>query len=65
MDPSELAGKRVLVVGLARAGSAAADALLAAGADVVAFSLDETGRPTPEGSGRAASKSTWDARRRR
>ncbi len=42
MSTSELAGRRVLVVGLARAGSAAADALLAAGADVVAFSLDET-----------------------
>jgi UDP-N-acetylmuramoylalanine--D-glutamate ligase len=39
---TELAGRRVLVVGLARAGSAAADALLAAGAEVVAFSLDET-----------------------
>jgi UDP-N-acetylmuramoylalanine--D-glutamate ligase len=39
---NELAGRRVLVVGLARAGSAAADALLDAGADVVAFSLDET-----------------------
>jgi UDP-N-acetylmuramoylalanine--D-glutamate ligase len=39
---TELAGRRVLVVGLARAGSAAADALLDAGADVVAFSLDET-----------------------
>jgi len=41
MDVSELAGRRVLVVGLARAGSAAADALLDAGADVVAFSLEE------------------------
>jgi UDP-N-acetylmuramoylalanine--D-glutamate ligase len=39
---SELAGRRVLVVGLARAGAAAADALLDAGADVVAFSLEET-----------------------
>jgi UDP-N-acetylmuramoylalanine--D-glutamate ligase len=39
---SELAGRRVLVVGLARAGSAAAEALLDAGADVVAFSLEET-----------------------
>jgi UDP-N-acetylmuramoylalanine--D-glutamate ligase len=39
---NELAGRRVLVVGLARAGAAAADALLDAGADVVAFSLDET-----------------------
>jgi UDP-N-acetylmuramoylalanine--D-glutamate ligase len=42
MNANELAGRRVLVVGLARAGSAAADALLDAGADVVAFSLDET-----------------------
>ena len=39
---SELAGRRVLVVGLARAGAAAADALLAQGAEIVAFSLDET-----------------------
>ena len=37
----DLAGKRVLVVGLARAGSAAADVLLARGAEVVAFSLEE------------------------
>jgi UDP-N-acetylmuramoylalanine--D-glutamate ligase len=37
---SELAGRRVLVVGLARAGSAAADALLDAGAHVVGFDLD-------------------------
>jgi UDP-N-acetylmuramoylalanine--D-glutamate ligase len=42
MSAAELAGRRVLVIGLARAGSAAADALLDAGADVVAFSLDET-----------------------
>ena len=42
MSASELAGRRVLVVGLARAGSAAAAALLDVGADVVAFSLDET-----------------------
>jgi UDP-N-acetylmuramoylalanine--D-glutamate ligase len=39
---NDLAGRRVLVVGLARAGSAAADALLAVGAEVVAFSLEET-----------------------
>jgi UDP-N-acetylmuramoylalanine--D-glutamate ligase len=38
----DLAGRRVLVVGLARAGSAAADALLTVGAGVVAFSLEET-----------------------
>ena len=42
MSATELAGRRVLVVGLARAGSAAADALLDAGADVVAFTLDDT-----------------------
>src|SRR5262245_23198892 len=42
MSDPELAGRRVLVVGLARAGSAAADALLGVGADVVAFSRDET-----------------------
>jgi UDP-N-acetylmuramoylalanine--D-glutamate ligase len=41
MSAAELAGRRVLVVGLARAGSAAADALLDAGAEVVAFSLEE------------------------
>ena len=39
---NDLAGRRVLVVGLARAGSAAAEALLGSGADVVAFSLEET-----------------------
>jgi UDP-N-acetylmuramoylalanine--D-glutamate ligase len=38
----ELTGRRVLVVGLARAGSAAASALLDAGAEVVGFSLEET-----------------------
>ena len=37
---SELAGRRVLVVGLARAGSAAAEALLDAGAHVVGFDVD-------------------------
>ena len=37
---SELAGRRVLVVGLARAGSAAAEALLDAGAEVVGFDVD-------------------------
>jgi UDP-N-acetylmuramoylalanine--D-glutamate ligase len=37
---NELAGRRVLVVGLARAGSAAAEALLDAGADVVGFDVD-------------------------
>ena len=39
---NDLAGRRVLVVGLARAGAAAADALLHLGAEVVAFSLEET-----------------------
>ena len=37
---SELAGRRVLVVGLARAGSAAAEALLDAGAEVIGFDVD-------------------------
>jgi UDP-N-acetylmuramoylalanine--D-glutamate ligase len=37
---SELAGRRVLVVGLARAGAAAAEALLDAGAHVVGFDVD-------------------------
>jgi UDP-N-acetylmuramoylalanine--D-glutamate ligase len=37
---SDLAGRRVLVVGLARAGSAAAEALLDAGAEVVGFDVD-------------------------
>ena len=37
---SELAGRRVLVVGLARAGSAAAETLLDAGAEVVGFDVD-------------------------
>ncbi len=37
---SELAGRRVLVVGLARAGSAAAEALLDAGAEVVGFDVN-------------------------
>jgi UDP-N-acetylmuramoylalanine--D-glutamate ligase len=39
---SELAGKRVLVVGLARSGKAAAETLLAQGAEVVGFDYDET-----------------------
>jgi UDP-N-acetylmuramoylalanine--D-glutamate ligase len=37
---NELAGRRVLVVGLARAGWAAAEALLDAGAEVVGFDVD-------------------------
>jgi UDP-N-acetylmuramoylalanine--D-glutamate ligase len=37
-----LSGKRVLVVGLARSGKAAAEALLARGARVVGFDRDET-----------------------
>ncbi|MDQ3380957.1 MAG: UDP-N-acetylmuramoyl-L-alanine--D-glutamate ligase [Actinomycetota bacterium] len=39
---AELAGKRVLVVGLARSGKAAAEALVARGAKVVGFDRDET-----------------------
>jgi UDP-N-acetylmuramoylalanine--D-glutamate ligase len=42
MSAVELVGRRVLVVGLARSGKAAADALRAAGADVVGFDRDET-----------------------
>jgi UDP-N-acetylmuramoylalanine--D-glutamate ligase len=38
----ELSGKRVLVVGLARSGKAAAGALLAGGATVVGFDREET-----------------------
>ena len=37
---SELVGRRVLVVGLARAGSSAAEALLDAGAEVIGFDVD-------------------------
>ena len=40
-DGVELAGKRVLVVGLARSGRAAAEALVARGAKVVGFDRDE------------------------
>jgi UDP-N-acetylmuramoylalanine--D-glutamate ligase len=39
--PEELAGRRVLVVGLARSGTAAAEALVGEGADVVGFDRDE------------------------
>ena len=39
---SDLSGQRVLVVGLARSGKAAAEALLAAGARVVGFDREET-----------------------
>ena len=41
MSVSELAGRRVLVVGLARSGMAAAEALVAGGATVVGFDRDE------------------------
>jgi UDP-N-acetylmuramoylalanine--D-glutamate ligase len=47
MSGSELAGRRVLVVGLARSGTAAAEALIGQGATVVGFDRDEgldTGR---------------------
>ena len=37
----ELAGRRVLVVGLARSGMASSDALLSAGAAVVGFDRDD------------------------
>jgi len=42
MDVSELAGRRVLVVGLARSGMAAAEALVGRGASVVGFDRNET-----------------------
>ena len=41
MNGSDLSGKRVLVVGLARSGNAAADVLVAHGAGVVAFDRNE------------------------
>jgi UDP-N-acetylmuramoylalanine--D-glutamate ligase len=41
LNGSQLSGKRVLVVGLARSGNAAADVLVAGGAGVVAFDRDE------------------------
>jgi UDP-N-acetylmuramoylalanine--D-glutamate ligase len=41
MDVSELAGRRVLVVGLARSGVAAAEALVGRGASVVGFDRNE------------------------
>src|ERR1044072_4301722 len=42
MDASELAGRRVLVVGLARSGMAAADVLARKGATVIGFDRDES-----------------------
>jgi UDP-N-acetylmuramoylalanine--D-glutamate ligase len=42
MDVSELAGRRILVVGLARSGRAAAEALVGRGATVVGFDRNET-----------------------
>jgi UDP-N-acetylmuramoylalanine--D-glutamate ligase len=42
MGRAELAGRRVLVVGLARSGLAAADVLIAAGASVVGFDRNES-----------------------
>ncbi len=41
LGTGELAGKRVLVVGVARSGMAAADVLAGVGADVVGFDRDE------------------------
>ena len=41
MSAAELAGRRVLVVGLARSGKAAAEALVGRGAGVVGFDRDE------------------------
>ena len=42
MSASELAGSRVLVIGLARSGMAAADVLVSAGASVVGFDRNES-----------------------
>jgi UDP-N-acetylmuramoylalanine--D-glutamate ligase len=42
MDASELAGRRVLVVGLARSGMAAAEVLVRKGATVIGFDRDES-----------------------
>ena len=42
MSPPQLAGTRVLVVGLARSGKAAVDVLIAQGARVVAFDRDDS-----------------------
>jgi UDP-N-acetylmuramoylalanine--D-glutamate ligase len=42
MDGSELAGRRVLVVGLARSGVAAAEVLVRNGATVIGFDRDES-----------------------
>src|SRR6188508_2060563 len=42
MDGSELVGRRVLVVGLARSGMAAAEVLVRRGATVVGFDRDES-----------------------
>jgi UDP-N-acetylmuramoylalanine--D-glutamate ligase len=42
VNGDELAGRRVLVVGLARSGAAAAEALVAEGATVVGFDRDES-----------------------
>jgi len=42
LSGAELSGRRVLVIGLARSGKAAAETLLAEGASVLGFDLDET-----------------------
>ena len=63
MNRFELGGRRVLVVGLARSGVAAAEALLAQGSHVVGFDRNEA--LDAEGSGMAVSKFTSEARRRR
>src|SRR6187200_25977 len=42
MSASELAGRRVLVVGLARSGTAAAEVLVGRGATVIGFDRDES-----------------------
>ena len=63
MSPGHaLEGRRVLVVGLARSGAAAAEALVGQGAAVLGF--DRNDALDAEGSASSASKCTWDARRR-
>ncbi len=63
MSDLELVGERVLVVGLARSGRAAAEVLRGLGAEVVGFDRDPSS--TWEGSASSVSKFIAEARRRR
>ena len=65
-DPG-LRGRRVLVVGLARSGKAAAEALLGQGATVVAYDRDAglEGDADSEGSRNSVSNFTSETRRTR